>query len=248
MYLLQIPTDSILHPGDKCVFPTCKQSILFWLGSSFYERVYIHPLHPRPLPLLREREFLWSKTLRPTKCGNSLFLFTSVEFHFKGPQNTLDKDDVFNSDSKRGGRGYGIEAKLQPLNQSSFLKSINPVTLKQMNTDKTCTENFFVVVLTYIQKLSCLCLSLDLSPSPFHPVEFNSPKAPIPRGNILTSHNVTSWTIDSKASSFMLYFCNMHVCYWNHKFSAQLRHKFQKLCKYAIFQKLLQGKRNVGLF
>lgn len=36
----------------------------------------------------------------------------------------------------------------------------------------------------------------------------------------------------------------MHICYWNHKYSA-LKYQFQKLCKYAIFYKLLNLLINV---
>lgn len=50
------------------------------------------------------------------KCENSLFLFTSAEFHFEGPQNTLGNDHLFHSNeqtgSKRGGGDMVIECFL----------------------------------------------------------------------------------------------------------------------------------------
>lgn len=65
------------------------------------------------------------------KCGNSLFLFTSAEFHFEGPQNTLGNDCLFHSSertgSKRGGGGDMVtEAKTEPpKNSAPLLKAFS---------------------------------------------------------------------------------------------------------------------------
>lgn len=62
------------------------------------------------------------------RCENSLFLFTSAEFHFEGPQNTLGNDYSFHSNertgSKRGGGDVVIEAKIEPPKQCFLFKSI----------------------------------------------------------------------------------------------------------------------------
>lgn len=74
-----------------------------------------------------------------------------------------------------------------------------------MNLDQVCPEDCFYFYLNLEVQLSLFVTR--------PPCGVKLTEGPIPYGNILISLNVALLTINPKASSFMLYFCNMRICY-----------------------------------